>query len=642
MFQPGNTPASCARSRTTLSTGILTLALLLGLLGTSTLWAAPGDEAIETYKTVMRVAAGKLLNAINAELEEVSKQGNRRRVKRLLSAKRAFRFDGEEVKLPSLIDARGEYRRSVRLAQRVLVEALNNEIKRLLEQDKRKEVVSLRKQKRILIKESAAKFLVPRLLKHLGGERGEVVRKFEPNGDGYTQAHDFSDEGQYLVCGRRKARNAIVYDLVNDNQVKLGHSHRVWNAKISPNNEQVLTVCAGSELNLWDWRNKRLIKKIEGPKGWTPVKWPQLAFVGYGGSALVSSEESLLWVDLTTGETLWHLKGFSDIQRIRVLGDGFTAMAFDRDAGKFYRIDLLAKRTSVTLSTEEKPLSGNGSDAAGFSRNARIAITKPEHKVLHWNLEDGRILRSLSDHEHQIYSAAISPDGRFLLSASDHNQILWDLRDYHKIGAFQFFKVRSAEFSPFGHYFVTGSHPTLRIVRATEYPIVLEPGPKRPKLEEPKVIPGERPKQAFRPVPQRPGSADLLSGASFPRFVGSQSNLRPFIRQRPGALVGVGGSEDGGVTVAGADDLEADGQTALGEAAGHGRGRLARQVERVAERRPSRPAVVGPTLRHLPPGLERRDRQRRRQHQVVRLVEPAHPLRQRPALVHRVPVVQGG
>src|SRR5262245_7660315 len=57
-------------------------------------------------------------------------------------------------------------------------------------------------------------------------------------------------------------------------------------------------------------------------------------------------------------------------------------------------------------------------------------------------------------------------------------------------------------------------------------------------------------------------------------------------RPRPRLLERGGGLQHGEVREAAADDLETDGQAGWGEAGGHGRGRLAGEVERVAERRP--------------------------------------------------------
>ena len=87
------------------------------------------------------------------------------------------------------------------------------------------------------------------------------------------------------------------------------------------------------------------------------------------------------------------------------------------------------------------------------------------------------------------------------------------------------------------------------------------------------------------------------------------------------------------------DDLQPHRQP-VHQPARHARGGLLRHVERVGERRPRRPPLPRPPRRHLDARLERRDRQRGGDEQVVALVELAHPHAQLAAHRHRLQVAR--
>lgn len=97
-----------------------------------------------------------------------------------------------------------------------------------------------------------------------------------------------------------------------------------------------------------------------------------------------------------------------------------------------------------------------------------------------------------------------------------------------------------------------------------------------------------------------------------------------------------GGIEDGTIAIQGSDNLQANREASTGEAAWQGNGRLARQVERVGERGPVRPLLVGDMGWEVVPRLEGRDRHGRCHQQIISLMELIH------AGSHRFSRLHGG
>jgi len=298
------------------------------------------DAAIETYKTEMRQAARELLDVMDEPLNKASEAGDRERVRELLTARHAFRFDGEEPTLSSLFNARGQYRRAAREAQQKLDRSLQRVTRKLIQQGKRKEIAALRKQKRGLINQEGTEFIVPPLLRQYGGEQGEQVAKVESGG----MLYDFSADGRHLVYAQRNRSRALIYDTVEEKLTKLTHNQQVWNAQMSPGNQWVVTLCTGGDVYMWDWRNQELLAEVEGPSGWESLSWPQIAVAGYGRSALAASGNELWWVDLRTGETLWRKDGFDNVRWLRIRPDGFAAMAMDKNTSTLHTFDLPARQ----------------------------------------------------------------------------------------------------------------------------------------------------------------------------------------------------------------------------------------------------------------------------------------------------------
>jgi WD40 repeat protein len=63
------------------------------------------------------------------------------------------------------------------------------------------------------------------------------------------------------------------------------------------------------------------------------------------------------------------------------------------------------------------------------SPDGRFIVSGSEDRTVKvWELESGRLLRSLKEHADDVNAVAVSPDGRFIVSGSDDRTVkVWEL-----------------------------------------------------------------------------------------------------------------------------------------------------------------------------------------------------------------------
>jgi WD40 repeat protein len=86
-----------------------------------------------------------------------------------------------------------------------------------------------------------------------------------------------------------------------------------------------------------------------------------------------------------------------------------------------------------------------------------------------WELESGRLLRSLEGHTDGVWAVAVSPDGRFIVSgSSDHTVKVWELESGRLLRSLEGHTgwVWAVAVSPDGRFIVSGSED--RTIRAWE------------------------------------------------------------------------------------------------------------------------------------------------------------------------------
>ncbi|MCI4626957.1 MAG: AAA family ATPase, partial [Candidatus Magnetoovum sp. WYHC-5] len=89
-----------------------------------------------------------------------------------------------------------------------------------------------------------------------------------------------------------------------------------------------------------------------------------------------------------------------------------------------------------------------------------IASASSDGTIKIWNVKDGSLLRTLSDHRKEVNSVAFSPDGTYIASASSDDTVkIWNVRDGSLLRTFNDHReeVNSVAFSPDGTLLVSAS-----------------------------------------------------------------------------------------------------------------------------------------------------------------------------------------
>ncbi|KAJ6254229.1 membrane protein-related [Anaeramoeba flamelloides] len=112
------------------------------------------------------------------------------------------------------------------------------------------------------------------------------------------------------------------------------------------------------------------------------------------------------------------------------------------------------------LKFREKNTDRNGVNTVVYSPDGKtLATGSRDKKVKFWDIQTGKLKKTLTNHKHYVRSIAYSPDGKTVATASsDDTIILWDSRSYElkKTLKGHASSVRSVVFSPNGRIIATG------------------------------------------------------------------------------------------------------------------------------------------------------------------------------------------
>ncbi|KAJ3428988.1 wd40 repeat protein [Anaeramoeba flamelloides] len=112
------------------------------------------------------------------------------------------------------------------------------------------------------------------------------------------------------------------------------------------------------------------------------------------------------------------------------------------------------------LKFREKNTDRNGVNTVVYSPDEKtLATGSRDKKVKFWDIQTGKLKKTLTNHKHYVRSIAYSPDGKTVATASsDDTIILWDSRSYElkKTLKGHASSVRSVVFSPNGRIIATG------------------------------------------------------------------------------------------------------------------------------------------------------------------------------------------
>lgn len=223
---------------------------------------------------------------------------------------------------------------------------------------------------------------------------GALLKTFAGNGQTlWTVA--FSPDGNTIATGGED--KSVKLWNVNDGSLLRtleGHSLNIWWVAFSPDSSKVASASFDTNIKIWSVDDGQLIRTISGhTQAVLSVSFSK------DGQYLVSSSD-----DSTA--KLWNAN------------DGKLIRSFQEDSEHIY---------SVAISPDGKRLLTGGRDrniVGEFIQNFFGASdTNKWVTVRLWNIEDGKLIQTFTDHSNDVFSVAFSPDGKWIATAGEDKSV---------------------------------------------------------------------------------------------------------------------------------------------------------------------------------------------------------------------------
>lgn len=288
-----------------------------------------------------------------------------------------------------------------------------------------------------------------------------------------VQAVAISPDGRTLATGSiDKTIKLWNFEREEEMATIEGHSDGVMDLDFSPDG-QVLASCANMAfgdgiIKLWNVKTQKLIKAL-GRSPWS-LRVSSIAF-SPDGTTLASG-------DIFADVKLWYLDKKTKFHTLKKHGWDVWSLVFSSDGntlvsgGMDGAIQVWNWRSKKLLRTLNRPSDLLESLVAWFDSSVglvcSVAIT-PDSKTVAsgdsdgliklWDIDSGRLLRTLTEHTDTVYSLAFNPDGKILASGSGDGTIkIWDFNQSQLLQTLRHLgPVRSVAFRSDGRTLVSGS-----------------------------------------------------------------------------------------------------------------------------------------------------------------------------------------
>jgi len=174
----------------------------------------------------------------------------------------------------------------------------------------------------------------------------------------------------------------------------------------TPDGKLVVTAGGDKSIRIWDAATAREVKKISDQVG--AVR--SIAISGDGTRLISAGDNSLDVWDLATGKGTQSWKTPSPSRQIALSKDGKRAVSAGKDV---YVWDVETGKLVKTL----EPIGKDALSVALSPDGRRIASGASDGRVYLWDLESGALLTTLADGKGPVEAVAFSPTGRYLLTA---------------------------------------------------------------------------------------------------------------------------------------------------------------------------------------------------------------------------------
>ncbi|RMH70837.1 MAG: CHAT domain-containing protein [Cyanobacteria bacterium J007] len=287
-----------------------------------------------------------------------------------------------------------------------------------------------------------------------------------------------SPDGKMVASGGQD-NTIMLWDLATGQLLRrlTGHGSPILSLAFSPDGK-TLASSSNHEFNdgtiaLWDVETGQLKQSLG--RSLVALRVGSLAF-SPDGQYLASGHIGFTLLD--TAIRIWQLDTGKNVYDLKGHGWEVTSVAFSKDGklvvsgGADGAIMLWNWRAERRLRTLNRPDDFFGSLSSWFDRSIgiiwaialspngqMIASGGSQQPIQLWDVQSGKLLRSLTEHEDSVLTVAFSPDGKTLASGgSDCTIRLWKIDTGETIAQFKHLgSVKSLAFSPDGRTLVSGS-----------------------------------------------------------------------------------------------------------------------------------------------------------------------------------------